>query len=188
MRHVRTRDVVVATDGPEGLLERLERVRAGMPDIPLVVFGWHPLDDLLWRERDWRLPTVPFGSCKLAQPVGKAVARELVDGLSRAGHEPVEIEEASDPLRRAVDDAGDDRAAVAVACEHDRGQLLGLEHRDDVGDMSVEVGLRPAEMTPFAEPGQGWPIDLVSERRQAIIDEAPFPAATPAAMDEHERR
>ena len=41
--------------------------------------------------------------------------------------------------RRAVGDAGDDHAAVAVADEHDVAQVLELEHAEHVLDVRLEV-------------------------------------------------
>ena len=62
-------------------------------------------------------------------------------------------------------------------------QIFHLEERDDVGDMSVEVDVRPRQMGAFAEPCERRGEYLVS--LEQWTDEAPAPAAVPGTVDEH---
>ena len=84
----------------------------------------------------------------------------------------------------AIGRAGDHHAAVAMADEDDVAQIFHLEERDDVGDMGVEVDVRPRQVRAFAEAGERRGENLVS--LQQGTDEAPAPAAVPGAVHEHE--
>ena len=87
-------------------------------------------------------------------------------------------------MRGAIGRAGDHHAAVAVADEDDVAQIFHLEQRDDVGDVRVEVDVRPRQVRALAEAGEGRGKDFMSF--QQWTDQTPAPAAVPGAVHENE--
>jgi hypothetical protein len=71
-----------------------------------------------------------------------------------------------------------------VADEDDIAQIFHLEERDDVGDMGVEVDVRPRQVRAFAQAGERRRKHFMSLEERA--DETPAPAAVPGAMHEYE--
>ena len=78
---------------------------------------------------------------------GAFVGRDVVHHrFALEGHVRVEVDELPDSLGDVVGHAGDHHAAVAVADEDDVGEVLVVQHRGDVRDVRVEVGLGGGEV------------------------------------------
>jgi hypothetical protein len=88
------------------------------------------------------------------------------------GEERIEVDEAGQPIRRAVGDAGHHRAAVAVPEQHHVAQLLVEEDVHHVPDVGVQADLRRGQVGALPQPGQAQRVDLVPrrlQRRSAIL-------------------
>ena len=73
-------------------------------------------------------------------------------GVAIAWHIRVEVHKVSDPLRRQIGRAGDDRPAVTPADQHHVGQVLIVEEVDDVLDKGLEVNRGSGQMGPRPSP------------------------------------
>ena len=120
-------------------------------------------------------------------PRGGEIGRQRVErALPTLAQQRVEEHELPELFRHAVGDAGDDRAAEAVADQHHVLELLGLDEVRDVGDEDVERDDAGQVVARRAETGEGRREHSVARRAQPLGDDAPAPATMPGAVDEDE--
>jgi hypothetical protein len=84
-----------------------------------------------------------------------------------------------------VGGAGDHHAAVAVAHQHDVGQLLGVDQADDVGNVVVQRDGRVSKVRALAVAGERDRMHLVAGRAQRAEHAAPHPGAAPGAVHQN---
>ena len=109
---------------------------------------------------------------------------EIGQSLAIPRDEGVEVHQLGQPLGGALGDPGDDHAAVAMADEHDVGQVLVLQHAEHVLDVGVEVHPRVGQMRPLPEPGKGRRIHGMAGSAAA----AGLPAASTSPRATHRAR
>ena len=124
-RDVRPRHVVAGPGEPQRLLERRQRVRPDVLEVPALAGSRDVLDHLLGRERHRDLPAAAVTLGERPQPLGEPGPGQVVDRFAVPRHERVDVHDPPDPARHPIDDPGHDRAAVALADEDDVDQLLG---------------------------------------------------------------
>ena len=103
--------------------------------------------------------------------VGQLLSRGVLAGwdacVAVPRHVGVEVDDVGDPLGDPVGRTGDDRPAVASADQNHTGQVLVVQHVDDIGDVGVEIDLRMREVDALAVPSQGGGAYVVPGRLQA---------------------
>ncbi len=98
----------------------------------------------------------------------------------------VEIDEVANALGHAVGRAGDDWPGETVADQHHGGELLGVEHIDEVGNEGFECDSRRKQVTALAEPGLCRREDAMALGAERIGDARPAPAAVKGPMQQDE--
>src|SRR5438270_241796 len=78
------------------------------------------------------------------------------------------------------------RSSRSRSAHWSKAPVAGLQHRDHVLDVQLEVDLGPRQVGALAEPGERRRVDLVPGVAQQAGNFGPAPAAVPGAVHEHE--
>jgi predicted ester cyclase len=174
------------TEQPDWLRPSREQVRRGARGDPAPSFLRHLFQQSVQTNGIRRdAPPVTVGA-------GQGLPRSVLAGrnarVAIPRHVGVEIDHVRDALRSAVGDTSDDHPPVAPADQNDTGQILVVEHVDDILDVGVQIDLRAREVDALAVPGEGRGLDIVAGAAQVRRDPPPAPAAGKRAVDKDKSR
>src|SRR6185437_2033755 len=129
-----------------------------------------------WNEAVGRRLTL--SACRFRQQINHAVAV--------IGHEGVDINQLRDSFARAVGDAGRDHAAIGVTDQADVGQILELDHAENIRNMRVEIDVGMRQVSALTQPGQRRRDQTVPARAHQRVHFLPAPAGAPGAVRNNE--
>ena len=97
----------------------------------------------------------------------------------------VEVHDATDALGGTVGDTGDHHPAVAVPDQDHVAEIFVVEHRDDVGDVQVEIDRGAQQVRSLPQPGERGGVHVVARGPQQTRDTLVAPPTVRAAVDEN---
>ena len=129
-----------------------------------------------------------MGRFRLAEELADHLGREQVEQrLAVFRQESVEIDQRPDPLADRGGNAGDHHAAIGMAADDHIGQVLILDHVDDIADMRRERDVIVGEMGALADAGMGRRVNVMPGGTQQARDTRVAPSPMPSAVNENKR-
>jgi hypothetical protein len=135
----------------------------------------------LWRQQ----PTHPALRREPSVTLGYRVRQQGERRVTSVGQEGVDEDEPQQSAGKPGGNAGQDHPGVAVPGQHDIGEPLGLDGRNDVLHVRVESDAGAHQVRPVPQAGQGGREHVVPTPPQLVGDSAPAPSAMPGAVDQH---
>src|SRR5262245_38390393 len=100
----------------------------------------------------------------------------------------IQVYQLPDPLGRAIGNARDDHATIAVTDQDDLAQVLERHHVDHIGDVHLKVDLWAEQMPSLADSGQCRAVDFVAGLTQEPCHLLVAPTTVMPAVYEYKGR
>ena len=126
---------------------------------------------------------VDRGPHHVAEDLGQEIKARLAVGR----YKRVDVDDLSDAVRTSIGGAGDGHPPVTGAAQHHVTEILEIQHRNQVLHVSGHPH-RGSQVRSLAHARQRGGEDVMTGPTKAVSDRRPLPAATKAAVHDHERR